>query len=366
MISRRYRTLGFAALVILIVSIILLTSKRDTAKDWIKSGLSRNDGGKDDEVDYTPKITPTTQEPPQPTDTLPTADKINWSKFAYVQYVTDHHYLCNSVMIFESLWSLGSRAKRVLMYPDDMLADPESKVAKTPEQRLLLLARDAYGVTLVPIEVKEKEGSNGAWANSYTKLHAFKQTNYDRVLALDSDSVVLQNMDELFLMPQCTIAMPRAYWLHDEDPPRRMLSTHVMLLTPSQAEYDRIMARVEEAAEDDYDMEVINHLYLDTAAVLPHRPYELLTSEFRKTNHSRYLGSDAAEWDARKVFQEAKFLHFSDDPAPKPWIEMTEKQRQKHQPECPDGKLRCPSQDLWNGFYNEFFRRRQEVCNGVE
>jgi len=30
------------------------------------------------------------------------------------------------------------------------------------------------------------------WAESYTKLLAFNQTDYDRVLSLDSDSTVLQ------------------------------------------------------------------------------------------------------------------------------------------------------------------------------
>lgn len=32
----------------------------------------------------------------------------------------------------------------------------------------------------------------GTWAESYTKLLPFNQTQYDRVLSLDSDSTVLQ------------------------------------------------------------------------------------------------------------------------------------------------------------------------------
>jgi hypothetical protein len=130
--------------------------------------------------------------------------------------------------------------------------------------------------------------------------------------------------------------MPRAYWLQDEDPPKRQLSSQLMLLQPSRSEFDRIIDQIENAAEDDYDMEIVNQLYLDSAAVLPHRPYELLTSEFRKTNHTSYLGSDLEIWDPRKAFNEAKFLHFSDDPVPKPWVKTSD-----------------------NGFYNEFQRRRE-------
>ena len=34
--------------------------------------------------------------------------------------------------------------------------------------------------------------ATATWAESYTKLLAFNQTQYDRVLSLDSDSTVLQ------------------------------------------------------------------------------------------------------------------------------------------------------------------------------
>lgn len=47
----------------------------------------------------------------------------DWSQFAYSQYVTNPDYLCNSVMAFEALDRLGSKAARVLMYPSDWSID---------------------------------------------------------------------------------------------------------------------------------------------------------------------------------------------------------------------------------------------------
>src|SRR2546423_1182183 len=44
-------------------------------------------------------------------------DEVEWSNFAYVQYVTHKKYLCNSVLIFEALHRLRSRPDRVLLYP---------------------------------------------------------------------------------------------------------------------------------------------------------------------------------------------------------------------------------------------------------
>jgi hypothetical protein len=80
--------------------------------------------------------------------------------------MTDSHYLCNSVMLFERLHHLGSRADRVMMYPKHMF-NPNSAAAaangrSSDDARLLIKARDEYGVKLVPIQVQYREGLDGA------------------------------------------------------------------------------------------------------------------------------------------------------------------------------------------------------------
>lgn len=88
---------------------------------------------------------------------------IDWSQFAYAQYVTDGQYLCNAVMIFEALNRLGSRPDRLLLYPSYMLHDPSiaSNYDLDGEARLLLQARDEYDVKLTPIEVAHRETYDG-------------------------------------------------------------------------------------------------------------------------------------------------------------------------------------------------------------
>lgn len=114
------------------------------------------------------------------------AEEIDWSKFAYCQYVTNHDYLCNSLMIFEALFRLESKAERLMMYPEDWQVDSNSSEAK-----LLQKARDEYGVKLAPIHVQHFDGE-ATWGDSFTKLLAFNQTQYERVISLDSDANVLQ------------------------------------------------------------------------------------------------------------------------------------------------------------------------------
>lgn len=110
----------------------------------------------------------------------------DWSQYAYCQYVTTPEYLCNSLMIFESLGRVGSKASRVMMYPQNWKVDET-----TAEGRLLVQARDELEVALQPIQVQHFDGEE-TWADSFTKLLAFNQTKYKRVLSLDSDATVLQ------------------------------------------------------------------------------------------------------------------------------------------------------------------------------
>lgn len=94
-------------------------------------------------------------------------DDTDWSRFAYIQYVTNEDYLCNSVMIFEQLHRLGSKADRLLMYPKEMLA-PDAEYAKTHGGRLLIRARDEYNVTLQPIEIQHRDGQDGILTQNTT------------------------------------------------------------------------------------------------------------------------------------------------------------------------------------------------------
>lgn len=93
--------------------------------------------------------------PPVP-DVVSTAE-VDWSRFAYVQYFTNTAYLCNSVMLFEILSRLRSKADRLLMYPSEFYVDSDSTSA---ESRLLRKARDEYNVKLVPIAVQSRDRGN--------------------------------------------------------------------------------------------------------------------------------------------------------------------------------------------------------------
>jgi hypothetical protein len=168
-------------------------------------------------------------------------------------------------------------------------------------------------------------------------------------------------MDELFLIPKTPVAMPRAYWLSDH-----FLSSQLVLIQPSSMEFQRIMDAIATSPPNDYDMEIVNNLYGMSGIILPHRPYNLLTAEFKRDpgEHEKYLGNNLEVWDPNAVLKEAKFLHFSDWPMPKPWIDAGQEITDERKPKCHMNVTSgleddCRDQELWLGFYADFKRRRK-------
>jgi hypothetical protein len=233
----------------------------------------------------------------------PQTVKVDHSKHAYVMYATDDHNMCNAYMIFESLHRLGSKADRVLLHNPQWTTTDMGGSGRSSE--LLTRAQKRFKVKLRPVQLLDERGETtvpttdgfSTWDTSITKLQAFELTDYERVLHLDSDILLYQHLDELFLLPKTPIAMPRAYW-SDVPPGQWPLTSLMMLIEPNPAELRGMLDTLRHWRMDknvngskQYDMELLNHRFGSSALVLPHRPYALLTAEFRRADHAPYLVS---------------------------------------------------------------------------
>ena len=91
-----------------------------------------------------------------PAPSAESAGAIDWSKYAYSLYATDSATLCHALLVFDALARLGSKADRVLFYPnywDTVIRDADDR-----DSQLLVMARDKYGVKLQPIQLLTVEG----------------------------------------------------------------------------------------------------------------------------------------------------------------------------------------------------------------
>jgi hypothetical protein len=100
---------------------------------------------------------------------------VDWRMYAYATYATDLAYLCNAVMLFESLNRLGSKAQRVLFYPrewDTHLANSTDR-----KSQLLVKARDWYSVQLEPVAIlgmEREDEARGKGSLDQTATRAFR------------------------------------------------------------------------------------------------------------------------------------------------------------------------------------------------
>ncbi|CAA7270981.1 unnamed protein product [Cyclocybe aegerita] len=185
----------------------------------------------------------------------PFASSASATRFAYVFYATEKEYLCSALVNFRQLRRVNVAGEIALIYPATWDQKyPVGSISTT--RRLLHRAQHEYRVNLHPVKLWRTEEGEKTWSNSLTKLHIFGLTDYTRLIYLDSDALVLRNLDHLFLAPQARIALPRAYWLDEKD--EKKLTSHIMVIAPSDSLMSRVQEYVKNVSSPPFDMEARN------------------------------------------------------------------------------------------------------------
>ncbi|KAJ3255196.1 hypothetical protein HK103_006565 [Boothiomyces macroporosus] len=223
----------------------------------------------------------------------PTAKSI---KRAYMFYVTSKPYAC-SVMVM---------AERLEMFKKDPAIDIVALVNGIDNSQLSKMHK--MGIKTKPVNKLQALGSSNeaekeVWKNSNTKFQIFKDWGYDKFVYLDADTLLMDNIDHLFDLPDVpTFWVPRAYWLPEVYQP--VFSTLLIVGKPSQKIYD---AAVSYSKVDNgiYDMDVLNKLYKHKVGVLPNI-YGLINRSFYQGFPEEYMLDGA-------VFEEDfKLIHITD------------------------------------------------------
>jgi hypothetical protein len=134
------------------------------------------------------------------------------------------------------------------------------------------------------------------------KLLAFKMHQIDttlkRVLVLDGDQLILQNLDPVFDLPSVDLAAPRAYWIgrtgtgassnrqgKPSELARRspsaepLLTSTFMLIEPSDRLWGKVQAKLDHMTKNVFDMDIVNDLFEPSALLLP-GSYATLNSQW--------------------------------------------------------------------------------------
>ena len=174
------------------------------------------------------------------------------SKHAYVTLVTNEDYAMGALALVRSLRLTETDADLVVMH-----------TGGAPAQALKPLA--ALGARLVPAELlptsdafnerhqrarlhanapftKGNKPSFHTPLDNFAKLRLWQLTEYERVVFIDADAVVVRNIDRLFGYPEFSAA-PNVY---ESLADFHRLNSGVFVATPSEATFAAMLARLDQ------------------------------------------------------------------------------------------------------------------------
>jgi glycogenin glucosyltransferase len=237
-------------------------------------------------------------------------------RHAYVTVVCGGDaYVPGAEVLGRSLFSTGTSIRRLALVSADVGAEAR-----------LRLARQGWEL----LEIEEIPSPSPAtaqlyprFARTFSKLRAFGLSGLDKIALLDSDTVVLRNVDDLFERP--SIAAAPDFFLPDR------FNSGVLVVDPSPALFEEVYARLAQLGSyDGGDQGFLNEYFSGWyAAPVAHR----LPAGYNMHHFIfQFMLSHASLRD--RVLEEAKIIHFT---LQKPWM----------------GRMSSGGSELWWNMFRE-------------
>ncbi|OQR99437.1 hypothetical protein ACHHYP_06163 [Achlya hypogyna] len=296
------------------------------------------------EASWVPKVTPA---PTVPAHTRPAASHIpgyhGWQplpalaaddrKLAYFFYATDDGQACNALIAAKKLRKLGTPAHI------DIVAMVIDEVTNVTRQHLA-----DGGMVVLPVAPWRLFEDHGLYRDSLTKLRIFQETGYDRLVYIDSDTVIMRNLDELFNLPHAMFWAPRAYWLENIQP---FITSVLLVVDPRNELFEYLEGAIARQPEVQYDMDILNIEWKHQAGILPSE-YVVLTTHLQEDTEKYLFGFRSFEERVNHTY----IHHFSrSDQYGKPW-----------QMDIDKIERRPNIIPLFYDLYEEFWAGRRQYC----
>lgn len=220
-------------------------------------------------------------------------------------YVTT---LCNGDAYVPGVEALGSSLDKTgTQHQKVLVVTPD-----VPEHARALLAKNGWKLRDCEPIVNPQPDQDmffSRFRNTFTKLNAWSLVELDKIVLLDADTIVLQNIDELFERP--AIAAAPDFLLPDR------FNSGVMVVEPSKAVFDSMLEKLfTSGSYDGGDQGFLNTFYPDWyTGPAGHRlpaGYNLHQFIYQFLRAHPYL--------MKQIEKEAKIVHYT---VQKPWLTTT-------------------------------------------
>ncbi|KAJ4153082.1 hypothetical protein LMH87_009587 [Akanthomyces muscarius] len=245
---------------------------------------------------------------------------------AYVFYATEDVYACSVLVNIHRLRHMYHTKHRILVFVS-------SGVSKEYLTRFTDLEAKVILETPPPLSA----GSSPYYKDCLLKLVPFRVYELDRYiqrcLILDSDQLIMQNLDAIFQSASTDIAAAPAYWISNDT-----LSSTCMLVEPSRKLWEQVQTSIASILPGQYDMDIINDMFRDNAHRLP-GSYITINSHWEDRNVPKWfdieagvvpfpdgqLSRPASDDELEDLYRRAYIIHFF--AIGKPWMRTTEEAR---------------------------------------
>jgi alpha-N-acetylglucosamine transferase len=177
---------------------------------------------------------------------------------AYISMISTDDFMIGALALYESLQKTNPKYPFYLLITEKVSEECEEKLKK-------------YGINVLrdndPL-IKNITKTGDRWDNTFDKLKIFKLTQFDKVIFLDSDMAIIENLDHLFKRNHFS-AVPnreKQEWLGD----KKYFSSCILVIKPSLEEYKEIKKYINPTIEQFLnkgekcgDQNVLNKYYIN-------------------------------------------------------------------------------------------------------
>lgn len=158
----------------------------------------------------------------------------------YLTALTNERYIPGVMALARSLREVKAAHDLAVMVPADKaesLGDALRRYGVLDIPGVFLLPKESIRLAEIETVVEEKYTY---WMDTFFKLQAAGCTEYDKIILLDCDQMVVKNIDHLFEKPPFT-ATTCGRCVHED---WRSLSSGLLVLEPSSALHERLLSLI--------------------------------------------------------------------------------------------------------------------------
>ena len=204
----------------------------------------------------------------------------------------------------------------------DLLILTTEKVSQDRQEALRSMGAKVFQVEI--IKAQNLKRANSSWIDTWTKFHIWEMTEYSKVVFMDSDMFVRNNIDSLFAYPEVSAVRDVILSFHGE----RLFNSGLFVLKPSLETHRMIFDFIERFPKDHKfsypgDQGILNDFFKDKWFELPS------TFNFAKSFDLPYCDNYVHKHIYNQNF--ISVVHYNVN---KPWRPYADKEKVKEWLDC--------------------------------